>query len=122
MQTIRPINEDDHRRLSAHASNQHLELFLVLLWETGGRPKDIWALTAESIDYVKREIAYIPGKSAGFNSEPVRIPVSRNLEVRLRGLPDSAPLFPGMDFHWVVREFVALKKRCHLPPWVPESR
>lgn len=107
----RAITADEHRRILEREANQEQRQYYELLWETGASQSDGAGLRAEDIDWTARVLVFHRQKLPT-EHPPVLLSIGARLEVLLKALPSSGPLFPKLSqstAEWRAAEF---NRRC----------
>lgn len=86
----RAITETEHRMICQREPNPERRAFYEMLWHTGASQTDAAMIRAENIDWSSRVLRYSRQKTGS----PAAIRIGPELEVVLRSLPNSGPLFP----------------------------
>lgn len=88
----RAITMEEHLRIVEREPNHELRALYQLLWEIGGSQSDVATLTAESIDWKDRVIAYHRRKTGTLAS----FHFGAGVEAILKKLPQQGNLFPRL--------------------------
>lgn len=88
----RAITEAEHITLMG-AVDDEWRLYFQLLWFIGAAQTDAANLTDANIDWKTRVLRYDRKKLTGRNLPPACLVIGKGLEVILRQLPDTGPLF-----------------------------
>jgi len=89
----RAITEKEHITLMA-AVDDEWRLYFQLLWFIGAAQTDAANLTDANIDWPSRVLKYDRQKLNGRSLPPACLVIGKGLEVILRQLPSTGPLFP----------------------------
>ncbi len=89
----RAITEAEHITLMAAVDNEW-RLYFQLLWFIGAAQTDAANLTNANIDWQNRVLKYSRQKLNGRSLPPACLVIGKGLEVILRQLPSTGPLFP----------------------------
>jgi len=89
----RAITESEHITLM-NAVNDEWRLYFQLLWFIGAAQTDAANLNDANIDWQKRVLRYERQKLNGRSLPPSCLVIGKGLEVILRQLPGTGPLFP----------------------------
>lgn len=90
----RPISGKDYRKILLLTKQEDLKNYFALLFETGMRPGEALWLTAEEINWTRREIITYPRKYGG--RLRACLPITPRLQTVLRLLPTRGSLFPRL--------------------------
>lgn len=91
----RAITEAEHITLMS-AVDDEWRLYFQLLWFIGAAQTDAANLTASNIDWQSRVLKYDRQKLNGRSLPPACLVIGKGLEVILRQLPSTGPLFPNI--------------------------
>jgi len=91
----RAITEEEHITLMG-AVDDEWRLYFQLLWFIGAAQTDAANLTDANIDWNLRVLRYDRQKLNGRSLPPACLVIGKGLEVILRQLPSSGPLFPNI--------------------------
>jgi integrase len=91
----RAITEAEHITLMA-AVDDEWRLYFQLLWFIGAAQTDAANLTDANIDWQNRVLKYDRQKLNGRSLPPACLVIGKGLEVILRQLPNTGPLFPNI--------------------------
>lgn len=89
----RAITEEEHITLMG-AVDDEWRLYFQLLWYVGAAQTDAANLTDANIDWKSRVLRYDRQKLNGRSLPPACLVIGKGLEVILRQLPTTGPLFP----------------------------
>jgi integrase len=108
----RAITEEEHMRVIARELNPERRAYYQILWYTGASQTDAANLTAENIDWKKKELTYRRRKLAGKGRMPPTLSISPEFEGVLRTLPASGHLFPYLRTVRECDRATEFKQRC----------
>jgi integrase len=91
----RAVTEAEHIALMA-AVDDEWRLYFQLLWFIGAAQTDAAKLTDANIDWTSRVLKYDRQKLNGRSLPPACLVIGKGLEVILRQLPSTGPLFPNI--------------------------
>jgi integrase len=107
-QPKRAITMEEHLLIIGRERNQERRSFYELCWHLGGSQTDIANLKAEDIDFANRTIAYTRQKTGSL----AMIHFGDEIEMVLRRLPSTGPLFPYLRSVRCGDRATEFKQRC----------
>lgn len=113
----RAVTADEHRRIVERERNPERRAYYQMCWYLGGSQMDIAHLKAEDIDWNDRTICYQRNKlkhQQARNIKPPLIHFGKEVEIILKSLPNSGPLFPSLRRVQSKDRGNEFRQRCHL--------
>lgn len=104
----RAITADEHRRIVRGEENLERRAFYELCWHLGGAQSDVANLKAEDIDWKSRVVSFFRAKTKVAQI----IQIGAELEVALRFLPKTGPLFPKLSGMREAHRATEFKRAC----------
>src|SRR5262245_10036594 len=106
----RGISREEHEKVIQSEQNRERKLFYEILWEIGASQSDAAALTADNLDWQTRTLSYERKKTG----ECAYLCIGQRLELLLRQLPSSGPLFAKIGQLTNKDRAAEFRRRCRL--------
>ena len=104
----RAITLEEHRAIIARETNPERRAFYELAWHLGGSQSDLAFLEAENVDWQNHIISFARRKTGQLS----HVRFGAEVEVILRALPPSGPLFPYLRRVRAGDRSTEFKQRC----------